>query len=83
MDIIYFNDPRHQDQALKGWITPRYVSMSYELPKRVVDDVLGLERDEGRGKRLSDIAASLGVDLDELTQMVQAAAEDHRTEKRD
>jgi hypothetical protein len=34
---IYWMDPDHQNQALAGWMTPRYVMRSYQLPP----DVLG------------------------------------------
>lgn len=77
LDLIYFNDPRHKDEALKGWMTPRYVVMSYELPRGVVADALGLSEGQGR-VRLKKLAEDQGLTLQELTERVRAAADAHR-----
>ncbi len=78
LDFIYFNDPRHKDETLKPWMTPRYVAMSYDLPRPMLEDLFQLTpQDRGR-IRLSDIAAREGMTLDELNAMVVAAAAAHR-----
>ena len=77
-DFIYFNDPRHQDEALKPWMTPRYVGLSYALPRPVVAEALGLTVETLHGQRMTDIADSLDLDLDALTERVRSAAEAHR-----
>jgi len=41
-DAVYFNDPRHRDESLKAWMTPRYVALSYDLPPPVVRELLGI-----------------------------------------
>jgi hypothetical protein len=33
---VYWNDPRHQDQPLAAWMTPRYVAQSYNIPPEVI-----------------------------------------------
>lgn len=78
LDFLYFHDPKHRDQALKGWMTPRYVGLSYDLPRPVVLEVLEIEPGEGRRKRLDDIADELGLSLPELTERVRSVAEAHR-----
>jgi len=77
-DFLYFNDPRNQDAQLKGWMTPRYVVMTYDLPRPLVADILGLTSMDQRGMPMRDIAAEMGVTLEELTEIVRAAAADHR-----
>lgn len=77
LDLIYFNDPRHQDEALRAWMTPRYIVMSYDLPRPIVAEVLDLPPDGSRLK-MDTIAADLGLTLDELTERVRAAAELYR-----
>jgi hypothetical protein len=32
---LYWNYPAHRDQALAGWMTPRYVANSYAIPPEV------------------------------------------------
>lgn len=79
LDLVYFNDPAHKDAVLQGWMTPRYITLSYDLPRSVVLDVLGLDEVSERGRHLADIALDKGITLDELTQRVRTAAEAHRT----
>ena len=80
-DAIYFNDPRHKDVALKRWMTPRYVVLSYDLPRSVVAEILELgPPPEGRRRRMGDIAAEKGISLDELTMLVRSAATAYRAE---
>ncbi len=80
LDFIHFNDPRHQDRALKGWMTPRYVVMSYDLPRPLVLELLQLER--GERKMMRDIADEMGMTIDELTRIVRDAAARYRETKR-
>jgi hypothetical protein len=79
-DFIYFNDPRHQDEALKAWMTPRYVGMSYGLPRPVVGELFNLGSDTPRGTTMRMIAAEQNLTLDALTQIVRDAADAFRTE---
>jgi len=81
-DFVYFNDPRHKDQALEGWMTPGYVGMSYSLPRRVVIEALELETGQGKRKRIGAIAAERGQTLEELTQSVRDAAEAFRATRK-
>ncbi|MBT8458532.1 MAG: hypothetical protein HKP37_06980 [Boseongicola sp.] len=71
---VYWNDPRHQDQPLAGWMTPRYVAQSYEIPPDVLGPALFLDpSQQPRRLRLEDIAAANGVTLDTLQQRVAEA----------
>jgi hypothetical protein len=74
---LYWSD--HRDEAIVGWMTPRYVAMSWEVPPEVVADTLALPRD-GTGRRvtLSEIAASRGVSVETVAAEVTAAIEAFR-----
>ena len=80
MDFLYFNDPQHQDAALKPWMTPRYVVMSYDLPRAEVAEILGLTTEDQRGMTMRDIAVLNDMSLDELTEKVRTMAETYRSE---
>jgi hypothetical protein len=80
-DFVYFNDPAHQDEALKPWMTPRYVGMSYDLPRPVIGEIFDLGPDGTRGKTMGNIAAERDMSLEELTTMVRDAAGTFRAEK--
>lgn len=77
-DAIYFNDPKHKDEELKAWMTPRYIVMSYELPREVVFEVLELSGEPGPGWRMSSVAAAQDMTLDELAAKVREAAKTYR-----
>lgn len=78
LDFIYFNDPRHQDADLKPWMTPRYIVMSYDLPRPLVLEILGLPEIGGERRSLGRIAADQNMTLDELTELVRKSADAYR-----
>lgn len=71
---IYWADPTHRDQAVAPWMTTWYVANSWDLPREVVADALGIEIGAARGVVLGDLAAARGVTLAQLTAQIQAAA---------
>ena len=72
-DAVYFNDPRHKNVVLEAWMTPRYVTLSYELPRPIVLELLGIEEGTKFPRRLDRLAESLGITLEELTEKVRTA----------
>jgi hypothetical protein len=80
LDFVYFNDPRHQDEAIMPWMTPRYVGMSYDLPREVIHDIFGLDADGPRGMTMRNIAAEHNMTLHELTEKVRITANEFRAE---
>lgn len=81
---IYWNDPRHQDQPLAAWMTPRYVAQSYDIPPDVLGPALFLDPTEPpRRLRLEDIAAANGVTLDTLQQRITDATAAFRATRDD
>ena len=82
-DFVYFHDPANRDVDLKGWMTPRYVVETYDLPPSLVGELLDLPPEGPRGRRMRRIAADLGLTLDELTARVRAAAADYRQAQHD
>lgn len=77
-DAIYFNDPRHKNVELQAWMTPRYMALSYELPRPLVMELLGIEEGKKSPRRLDRLADSLGITLEELTVKVRAAQKAYR-----
>lgn len=75
---IYWADPAHRDQALQGWMTPRYVAMSWDVPRDVMERVLAPLARPGDRPTLDRIAAENGISLDELTARIEAAIAAHR-----
>jgi hypothetical protein len=71
---IYWSDPAHRDQAVAGWMTPRYIAHSWQVPPSVVADALQLAPARtGRPPTLESIAAARGVAVEDLSAEVQAA----------
>ena len=82
-DAIYFDDPEHKDMALEAWMTPKYIALSYDLPRDVVISLLDIDLKSDKPRRLDHLADNIGVSLTELTGMVRAAAATHREQDND
>ena len=78
LDALYFNDPRNVDVDLKRWMTPRYVVLTYDLPRSLVAELLELDSEEDRGVRLGKLAAERALSMEELTALVREAAAQYR-----
>lgn len=66
------------DQPIAGWMTPRFVAMSWRIPPEVVGDALDLVRGEGRPGNLDQIARDRGVPVEDLIAELEAAIAAHR-----
>lgn len=81
MTMVFFNDPRHQDQEIAGWMTPRYVSMSYRLPREKTLRALELTPGEAPGITLRKLAEARGTTVQALAETLLEAVQDHRAEQ--
>ena len=82
---IYWMDADHQDQPIEAWMTPRYVSMSYDIPPAPLAEALFLPPPDTRThlprQNLGQIAVANGVTLPELQERInQAVAAWHRVD---
>ena len=74
ISTLHWTDPARQDEPIEAWMTPRYVAMSWDLPREVVAEALALEPDgSGRRQSLAEIARSRGEDVDVLVARLEAA----------
>lgn len=78
----YFNDPKHKQQPIEAWMTPRYVGMSYRLPPSEMADVLQLTPAAGPRPRMGEIAAALGLSLAEVESLVKSRAAQFHGDKK-
>lgn len=72
---LYWADPAHQDPPLEGWMTPRYVALSYDLPPEVVRDALRIEAVEGERRTLKAIAEGSELTIEAIQRRINAAAQ--------
>ncbi|WP_062763186.1 hypothetical protein [Falsirhodobacter sp. alg1] len=77
-DLIYFNDPRNVDVDLKGWMTPKFIVMTYDLPRPLVFDFLHLEPGADDRRHLRQVAQDLGISMEELTAAIRERAAIYR-----
>lgn len=75
---IYWNDPAHRDQHIAGWMTPRYVAHSWNLPPEVIAEAISLQPGEGRPASLDRIADERGIPVEELIRILENAIARHR-----
>lgn len=77
--FVYWQDAAHQFQPISGWMTPRYVAKSWQVPPEVVSGALGLEMSGGAGRSpLEQIAEARGVDVAAVIESLDAAIAAHR-----
>lgn len=73
--MLYWADPKHQDRELEPWMTPRYISMSYQLPRIEVLEALGIKEGEVfRPMTLRKISAHTGAEILEMEASVEETA---------
>ena len=75
---LYWSEPAHQDQPVEGWMTPRYVALSYDLPPGVVRKALELEPVDGERHTLEEIAESSGLTIEEIQRRIDEAVRSHK-----
>lgn len=67
------------DAPVAGWMTPRYVAMSWDVPRDVVAEALGVDLGEGAGREsLAGLAEERGVPVETLVADLEAAIAAHR-----
>lgn len=77
-DWVYWNDPKHIDQPIMGWMTPRYIAHSWGVPRPVMIKALGMGDHDPKGRNLKRLAEAQGIPLDDLIARIETAIEDHR-----
>lgn len=71
---IYWMDPAHQNEPLAGWMTPRYVAHSYDLPREYLMEALFLDPDAPpRRISIDAIAQNNDMTMADLQARVDAA----------
>ena len=78
---VYWADPAHRDQSIEPWMTVRYVSNSWDLPRDEMIAALGFEPENGRFQTFGDIAQSRGLSLEDITARIEAAAKAFRAQQ--
>lgn len=79
LQAIYFADPTHRDQVIEPWMTPRYVAMSYRVPRKVMVEALDLEPGAGPPRSIAQIARDRDLPVDRLIAEITSAIDAHRT----
>jgi hypothetical protein len=77
--MIYWSNPAKLDQPLQGWMTPRYVGRSYDVPPDVVQRAFDLETPSvPRRMSLDAIMEEHDVTLEELQARLDTAVAAYR-----
>lgn len=80
---LYWSDPANRNLPIEGWMTPRYVAMSWDIPRDVVGEALGLEPDGGLGPvTLDRLAEDQGIPTDALISRLETAIAAHKADNR-
>ena len=77
--FVYWSDEAHQFQPIAGWMTPRYVGKSWQVPPEVVSDALDLELSGGAGRTsLEQLAETRGEDVSAVIETLNEAIAAHK-----
>jgi hypothetical protein len=69
----------HQDEAIAGWMTPRYIAHSWEVPPQVIGEALGLAPDgDARRMTIDEVARARDLPVEDVAATVTAAIEAFR-----
>lgn len=70
---IYWHDPEHRHQQIEPWMTPRFISHSWQLPRELVLEAIGAPPRPDHLMNLEEIAQAQGVPPEELVARLEAA----------
>ena len=74
---VYWSDPEHRNQPIQGWMTPRYIAHSWQVPPELVGSALGLEPGAGR-ITVDEIARERNVPVEAVIAEIMEAIRAHR-----
>jgi hypothetical protein len=80
---LYWSDPAHRFQPLEGWMTPGYITRSYQIDPDMLGELLQVDKQKPKGLTLEKIAQSRGIDVDTLIENLQPALNEWKITKRD
>lgn len=79
-----WREPAEPDAPIAGWMTPRYIARSWDIPPDVIAAALALEHDGGGRKiTLAELAAERGTDIATLTADLTLAIAAYREQPHD
>lgn len=73
----------HADQAIEGWMPVGYVARSWDVPRPVLAEAIGLAPGDAPRRSLSAIAAERGEPVEALIARLEAAIAAHRVGRGD
>jgi hypothetical protein len=69
-----------REQPVAAWMTPRYVAMSWDVPRDVMMELLQVEPPGPGRETLADIAAGKGIPVADYIAMIEAGIAAFRAE---
>ncbi|WP_424943241.1 hypothetical protein [Aliiroseovarius crassostreae] len=81
-ETLYWNDPAHRNQPIAGWMTPRYVAHSWNIPRPEMIAILQSVAPEfnagDRPGSMKDIAAQHAMPLKQFIAQIEAEISTYR-----
>jgi len=75
--LVYWTDPKHRDQPIEGWMTPRYIVNSRQLKRKDILDIIGDGRMPEKRHTLEEIARGHGIPMETLILDLTTALDAH------
>ena len=81
LSALYWNDPRHSDQVIEGWMPVGYIGRSWQIPREVLGEALALGPEERGRHSLAQIAERRGVPVAVLATQIMTAIDAFRAQQ--
>lgn len=75
-DAVRWGDRFGQEPVVAGWMTPRYIVRTWNIPPRLIADVLELKPGEAPRMTISELALERGMTPPELADALEQAIRD-------
>jgi hypothetical protein len=80
-DALHWGDRFGHEPEIAGWMTPRYIQRTWNVPADALAEALQIEPREARRKTISELAVERGETAPELAERLESVIEDWREER--
>jgi len=78
ISTVYWSDPSNADQTIEPWMPLGYVGRSWDVPREVLLEALGIERQILRRRSIEQMARARDVSSDALIEQISEAIQSYR-----
>lgn len=78
VSVAYWSDPARRDLVIEAWMPVGHIARTWDIPRDVLAEALGLPPGSAPGQSLARIAADQGVSVEDIKARLALAIAAHR-----